>query len=105
MPKERSDILRRRPKILRYFFLAVSNDDSLHVGTSYGGLAITVKKYGVKDLYLADVVTGKVDRIKEPVEVFMERWSREYNNVEWDYFLDSATTAPPRKTLRKGDKK
>lgn len=85
MPKERSDLLRRRPNQLRYFFLAVSDDGSLHVGTSYGSLDLTLKATGVKDLYVADVISNEVTHVEESVTSFMYRWANHYNDVTWCY--------------------
>lgn len=85
MAKERSDLLRRRPKQLRYFFLAVSDDGSLHVGTSYGSLDLTLKATGVKALYVADVINETVTHVQESINSFMYRWANHYNDVAWDY--------------------
>lgn len=85
MAKERSDLLRRRPKQLRYFFLAVSDDGSLHVGTSYGSLDLTLRTTGVNDLYVADVVSGQVIHVEESIPSFMYRWANHYNDLHWDY--------------------
>lgn len=87
MPKrERSDLLRRRPEELRYYFLAVSDDGSLHVGTSHGSLEAVLKHYGIRELYVSDLIGGYVMKIEESVTSFMYRWSRNYNDVKWNYF-------------------
>lgn len=80
----RVEDLRRMPDNVRYFFLAVSSK-TLHTGLSWGGLNYVLKKYGIEQLYIADVVSGVVYKITEPVEDFMARWRANYNDPEWDY--------------------
>ncbi len=84
MKPERADRLRRRPERVRYFFLAVSSE-MLHTGMSHGGLHYANSRYGITDLYVADLVTEKVLHVREPVQDFMNRWRMNYNNPGWDY--------------------
>lgn len=93
MKGERTDRLRRRPDNVRYFYLAVSPSD-IHTGTSHGGLQYVVKHHGVTDLYLSDLVTGKVTKIGESISDFMSRWRQDYNNAEWDYESDVLKGVP-----------
>lgn len=87
MAAVRSDKLRRRPNEVRYFYLAVSNED-LHTGASYGGLKYVKDKHGVVAIYLSDVITGQTREVAEPVESFMAKWRQHYNDAAWDYFAE-----------------
>jgi len=87
MKGERTDILRRRPRGVRYFFLAVSHT-TIHTGVSYGGLNYANSKHGVEELYLSDLMTEKVIQVTEPVEDFMARWRAHYNDPTWSYSRD-----------------
>lgn len=88
MPKpERSDKIRRRPKVVRYFYLAVGKN-KLHTGMSLGGLKYVLNTDGIEQLYLADLVTGKVNLIYDEITVFMDKWRLHYNNPAWDYFAE-----------------
>ena len=84
---ERMDKLRRRPDIIRYFYLA-STGERVHTGASYWGLACAHKNHGVKDLYLADLFNGKTYQVPMPVERFMEKWREHYNDPLWDYHAE-----------------
>mgnify|MGYP001317449407 CR=1 FL=1 len=84
MALERTDRLRRRPDKVRYFYLAVSSKN-LHTGMSHWGLEYVRTKHGVDQLYVADIVTGRVIPVTEPVENFMARWREHYNDPKWDY--------------------
>ena len=81
---ERSDILRRRPNIVRYCYLAVS-PETLHSGMSWGGLHYARKNHTITDIYLSDLKTMKVHRVTEDVNSFMEMWRANYNNPAWEY--------------------
>jgi len=87
MKGERTDKLRRRPNIIRYFFLAITKV-SIHTGMSYGGLIYAHKKYGVDTLYVADLLTENIIPVTEPLEDFLTRWRAHYNNPDWDYAKD-----------------
>ena len=87
MKGERTDRLRRRPTVIRYFFLAVSHT-TIHTGVSYGGLDYAHSHHGVASLYLADLLTEKVVQVTEPIEDFMARWRAHYNDPDWDYVRD-----------------
>lgn len=81
---ERTDVLRRRPVNVRYFYLAVS-DKTLHSGLSYGGLDYVRKNHKVEEIYLADLLKEKVTKVNEDVDEFMKKWRLNYNNPMWDY--------------------
>lgn len=85
MRPERTDLLRRRPNSIRYFFLAVSSTGTLHTGMSHAGLEAVVKDRGVDTIYLGDTVTSKVFKVKETAEEFLELWRMHYNDVKWSY--------------------
>ena len=93
MRKERSDRLRRRPRKIRYFYLAVSRSN-LHAGMSYGGLNYVKVNHGVVSLYLSDLATLTVTPVTEPVEDFMRRWRAHYNDPTWDYAKDIENLVP-----------
>lgn len=93
MKNERSDRLRRRPKKIRYFYLAVSRSN-LHAGMSYGGLNYVKVNHGVVSIYVADLATLNVIPVEEPVEDFMRRWRAHYNEPLWDYGKDIADGVP-----------
>lgn len=84
MKGERTDRLRRRPEMVRYYYLAVSRT-TLHTGLSYGGLDYVRKNHGIVELHVSDLLNGKVVKVTEPPEDFMKRWRNNYNNPEWDY--------------------
>lgn len=98
MKGERTDNLRRRPKGVRYFFLAVSRT-TIHTGVSYGGLSYAHTRHGVESLYLADLFTEKVIQVNEPVEDFMARWRAHYNDPKWDYAREISEGIPVPKFL------
>lgn len=81
---ERSDILRRRPAVVRYYYLAVS-PETLHSGMSWGGLHYVRKHYVVTDVYLADLKTMRVHRVRESIDDFMKVWRFNYNDPDWEY--------------------
>lgn len=87
MKGERTDKLRRRPKRVRYFYLAVSNT-ALHTGMSHGGLHYVRITHGIEALYIADLLTKEVIEVKEPIGDFMNRWRLHYNEPEWSYKRD-----------------
>lgn len=82
---ERTDVLRRRPDVVRYFYLGLG-PDNLHTGCSFGGLEYTMKRDGIVRLFLSDLVTGACKEIPESVTKFMEKWRVHYNDPSWDYF-------------------
>lgn len=84
MTLERKDLLRRKPRQIRYFFLAESNTN-IHTGMSYGGLEHVKRNHGILRLYFADLVTKRVVEVKEPIHSFMLKWRANYNNPEWCY--------------------
>lgn len=93
MSMERTDKLRRRPDNVRYFYLALSRT-TIHTGMSYGGLNYVLTRHGVAAMYVADLVTGEVTKVEEPVEDFMSRWRAHYNDPEWCYSRDIAEGMP-----------
>lgn len=104
MKRERTDFLRRRPKVIRYFFLAGSYEDTLHVGMSHGGLEAVIRNSGgIRFMYVADVVTEKVRIISEEAEDFLARWSYHYNDDSWDYFKEVEDGVPVPKIVKRGD--
>jgi len=80
-------ILRRRPRKIRYAYVA-SSPENVHTGCSHWGLESTDKKYGVNSLYLVDLFKRKVIPVSEPVPHFLKRWRYEYTNPKWDYEED-----------------
>lgn len=96
MKVERTDRLRRRPNAVRYFYLAVSNT-TIHTGLSYGGLEYAHKNHRITELHVADLVTGKVRKVEESVENFMERWRAHYNDPDWDYEQEIELEIPAHK--------
>ena len=84
---ERSDKLRRRPDKIRYFFLAVSNV-TLHTGMSYGALMYIRREHTLEDLYFADLKTMRIVHVTEPIEDFLARWRKRYNDPTWCYETD-----------------
>lgn len=93
----KSDLLRRRPASIRYFYMAVGGT-TIHTGASYGGLQYVQKNHGIEQLFLADVVTGETREVSEPAD-FMALWKDNYNDPSWSYFglLDAATKAAARR--------
>lgn len=97
MGANKSDLLRRRPESVRYFYMAVGGT-TLHTGASYGGLQYVQKNHGIEALYLSDVVTGQTREVADPAD-FMARWKDNYNDPGWSYFslIDAAERAAKRK--------
>lgn len=80
-------VLRRRPAQVRYFYLAISVN-RIHTGASYGGLVYAHKNHEVIHVILADIVSGRVASVEEPLKDFMRRWKDHYNDPDWDYFAE-----------------
>lgn len=90
-----SDVLKRRPNVIRYFGLAVSSN-GVHTWTAYGALRYIAQKHGpIKKLIVADLVRGIVFESPEKVEDFLLRWKKNYNNPKWDYKRDLDNHKPP----------
>ena len=90
---EKSYMLRRRPHKIRYFFLAVSDVD-IHTGVTYGTLQYILKKYEIHQMFVADLVTGKVIEVREGVHAFMNRWRVHYNEPGWNYEHELVESIP-----------
>lgn len=88
MKRERSDLLKRRPNIIRYYFCVVSEDNSIHTGTTYSALLRAHKKSPIRLMLISDIASGIVIKAGEPVEHFLLRWRYHYNDHEWDYQRD-----------------
>ena len=97
MAKTRSDLLRRRPNVIRYYFMAVTDEGTLHTGMSYGGLDRVVKNANIVSLYVSDVVTSTCFKVPEDAKLFMRRWAHNYNDPDWNYAKDlTDSVSPPR---------
>lgn len=91
----RSDLLRRRPDVMRYFGLAVT-DKSVHVWTTHGALKHIVKTHSpVKSLIVSDLARGITFMSPESAEDFLIRWKRHYNDPAWDYKKALDKKTPP----------
>lgn len=97
MTKTRSDLLRRRPQVIRYYYMAITDAGTIHCGMSHGGLEKIAKKSKVIEMYVSDLVNQTCFKIPEDAELFLRRWSHNYNDEDWDY-LDELTRGvqPPR---------
>lgn len=85
MPRPaKAEELRRRPDVVRYFFMAVT-PVNLHTGLSWHGLNYVRRNYEVTQLYLADLDTGVVTKVTEGIDDFMELWRTYYNDPAWEY--------------------
>lgn len=79
---ERMDRLRKRPRVIRYHYLAVG-DKNLHVGLSHAGLSKSDKVDNISALFLTDLVTRKVQKVD--VAKFLIWWRINYQNPDVEY--------------------
>jgi len=84
MTRARADRIRRRPDVIRYFFLVLSNKGTIHTGTTHARLATIEKEYGIANLLIADVATGVVKTMPIAVEDFLEEWRNNYDDDSWN---------------------
>lgn len=85
------NVLKKRPDIIRYSYLAVTDEFTYHTGTAYGALFALQKSKNITDLRICDYKTGRIVNCETDgegninLDAFLRRWRSRYLDPNWNY--------------------